>query len=64
MLSKSIPVFAGLVLGKEIYFIPLFLSKYLSKSSCDFVPLNPIIFKFMCPPTRKTVEPSRSKIFA
>lgn len=49
MLSKLIPVFAGLVLGKEIYFKLLFLSKYLSKSASAFVPLKPITFKFLCP---------------
>lgn len=33
MLSKLMPVFAGLVLGKEIYLMSFFLSKYLSKSA-------------------------------
>ena len=48
MLSKLIPVFAGLVLGKEIYFKSLFLLKYLSKSASDFVPLKQITLKFLC----------------
>tara|TARA_R110002124_G_scaffold80533_1_gene213108 strand:+ start:1129 stop:1293 length:165 start_codon:yes stop_codon:yes gene_type:complete len=49
MLAKSIPVFAGLVLGKEIYVISESLLKYRSKSVSDLVPLNPIILKFLCP---------------
>ena len=48
ILSKSMPVFAGLVLDNKIYFISLFLSKYLSKSACDLIPIKAIIFNFFC----------------